>query len=154
VHKNYYCSINTNVFTPPAIRQSKADYLPQMKMLAWFFMIMVALCNRADHYIFPCDFYLLSFFFPRPQIGCLPYFYTWRGPSANLECMSEMCCSRIAANTGCKKVAKNRHLGTIPQLRWATSSQLRHVSTIGKKLKQQYLLHMSLQYGELGPSSG
>jgi len=28
--------------------------------------IMVALCNRADHYIFPCDFYLLSsssFFF-------------------------------------------------------------------------------------------
>jgi len=22
---------------------------------------MVALCNRADHYIFPCDFYLLFF---------------------------------------------------------------------------------------------
>ena len=32
------------------------------------------------------------------------------------------------------------------------SSELRHVSTIGKKLvKQQYLPHMSLQYGELGP---
>jgi len=31
-------------------------------------LVMVALCNRADHYIFlPCDFYLLSsiFFFPR-----------------------------------------------------------------------------------------
>jgi len=63
-----------------------------------------------------------------------------------------MCCLRLAANTGCKKVAKNRHLGTIAQLRRAISSQLRHVSAIGKKLvKQQYLLHMSLQYGELGP---
>ena len=32
-----------------------------------------------------------------------------------------------------QKVAKNRHLGTIPQLCRAISSQLRHVSTIGKK---------------------
>ena len=65
-----------------------------------------------------------------------------------------MCCLRLAANTGRKKVAKNRHLGTIAQLCRAISSQLRHVSTIGKKLvKQQYLLHMSLQYGELRPSS-
>jgi len=81
--------------------------------------------------------------------------YTWRGPSANLECRSEMCCWQLAANTGRKKVAKNRHLGTIAQLRQAISSQLRHASTIGKKLiKQQYLLHLSLQYGELRPSSG
>ena len=61
-----------------------------------------------------------------------------------------MCCARLATNTGCKNDAKNRHLGTIPQLCWAISSQLRHVSTIGKKLvKQQYLHHISLQYGEL-----
>jgi len=26
-------------------------------------LIMAALWNRADHYIFPCNFYLLSFFF-------------------------------------------------------------------------------------------
>jgi len=56
------------------------------------------------------------------------------GPSANLECRSERCCTRLAANTGPKNVAKNRHLGTIPQLCRAISSQLRHVSTIGKKL--------------------
>jgi len=50
---------------------------------------------------------------------------------------------------------KTRHLGTIAQLCWAISSQIRHVSTIGKKLvKQQYLLHMSPQYGELWPTSG
>jgi len=35
---------------------------------------------------------------------------------------------------GPKKVAKNRHLGTIPQLCRAISLQLRHVLTIGKKL--------------------
>jgi len=40
----------------------------------------------------------------------------------------------LAENTGRKNVAKNRHLGTIPQLCWAISSQLRHVSTIGKNL--------------------
>jgi len=51
--------------------------------------------------------------------------------------------------------AKNRHLHTIAQLCLATSSQLRHVSTIRKKIvKQQYLPHMSSQYGELRLTSG
>jgi len=45
---------------------------------------------------------------------------------------------------------KNRHLGTIAQLCQAISLQLRHVSTIRKKLvKQQYVLH-----SELRPTSG
>ena len=69
----------------------------------------------------PCGFFLLSiylpFFYSTPnlsgQIRCLPYFYTWRGLSANLECRSERSYSRLAANTGRKKVAKTRHLGTI-----------------------------------------
>jgi len=64
-----------------------------------------------------------------------------------------MCCSRLAANTGRKKVAKNRHLGTIAQLQRAISSQLRHVSTIGKKLvKQQNLptcLYNMVNFGPL-----
>jgi len=77
------------------------------------------------------------------------------GLSANLECRSEMCCTRLARNTGRKNNAENRHLGTITQLCRAESSQLRHVSTIGKLLvKQQYLLQMSPQYGELRPTSG
>jgi len=51
--------------------------------------------------------------------------------------------------------AKNRHLGTIAQFCRAISSQMRHVSTIGKKiLKQQYLIHMFPQYGKLRPTSG
>ena len=54
-----------------------------------------------------------------------------------------------------QKWRKNRHLGTIPQLCRAISSQLRHASTIGKKLvRQQYLLHMSSQYGEFRLTSG
>ena len=84
-----------------------------------------------------------------------PYYHTWCGLSANLECMSEMCSTRLAENTRPKKVAKNRHLVTITQLCRAISSQPRHVLTIRKKLvKQQYLPHMSSQYGELRPTSG
>jgi len=45
-----------------------------------------------------------------------------------------MCCTRLAENTGRKKVAKKRHLGTIAQICRAISSQIRHVSTIGKNM--------------------
>jgi len=66
------------------------------------------------------------------------------GFSVNLECRSEMCCMRLAGNTGRKNDCKNRHLRTIAQLCWAVSLELRHASTIRKKLvKQQYVLHMS-----------
>jgi len=54
-----------------------------------------------------------------------------------------MCCTRLAANTGRKNYAKNRHLRTIAQLCRAISSQLRNISIIGKKLvKQQYFPHI------------
>jgi len=57
--------------------------------------------------------------------------------------MSEMSCTRLDENTGRKNDVKNRHLRTIAQLSRAISSQLRHISTVGKKrAKQQYLLHM------------
>jgi len=112
---------------------------------------MVALCNRADHYIFALWF--LSFFFCLMSAAAdwmSAILHTWCGLSANIRCRSETCCTRLAENTGRKKVAKNRHLGTIPQLCRAISSQIRHVSTIGKKhVKQQYVLHTSPQYGEL-----
>jgi len=41
---------------------------------------------------------------------------------------------RLAENTGRKNDAKNRHLRTIAQLCRAISSQLKHISTIGKNL--------------------
>jgi len=71
--------------------------------------------------------------------------------SANLEYTSEMCCTWLAGNAGRKKSPKIRHLCTIAQVCWVISSQLMHISTIGKKLvKQQY----GEQYGEPRPTSG
>ena len=75
---------------------------------------MAALCSRRGHYIFILRFLNFSFFFflfflacSQPsQIGCLPYFHTWCGLSANLEGRSEMCCTRLAENKG-RKIAKN-----------------------------------------------
>jgi len=46
--------------------------------------------------------------------------------------MSEMWCTWLAGNAGPQQSPKNRHLGAIAQLCRAISSQLRHVSTIGK----------------------
>jgi len=86
---------------------------------------------------FLSSIYLLSFFIPRLISAVADWMSTiliWCGLSANLECRSEMCCTRLAGNTGRKNDAKNRHLGTIAQLCRAISSQLRHISTIEKKL--------------------
>jgi len=85
--------------------------------------------------IFSSRFFLLSFLvFSSPnlsrrpsQTGCLPYFYTCCGPSANLECRSEMCCARLAGNAGPKNRKKIRHPGTIAQLCRPIYLQLRHV---------------------------
>jgi len=97
---------------------------------------MAALRSRCGHYIFALWF-LSSFFFAesqRSQIGCLPYFHTWCGPSANLEGRSEMCCTRLAGNARPKKSPKIHRLHTITQLYRAISPQLRHISTIGEKV--------------------
>ena len=57
------------------------------------------------------SFFLFLLAYSQPsQVGCLPYFHTWCVLSANLQCRSEMCCSRLAANAGPKNVAKNDHL--------------------------------------------
>jgi len=64
-----------------------------------------------------------------------------------------MCRTWVGGNAGPKTLPKILHLGTIAQLCRAISSQLRHVSKIGKIVKQQYLLHMSPQYGKLRPTS-
>ena len=49
----------------------------------------------------------------RSEIGCLPYFGTRSGLSANLECRSEMRCTRVAANTGRKKSPSRHHRTTL-----------------------------------------
>ena len=63
----------------------------------------------------PCSFYL-SIFFSSPNLSGwrLDVYHTsWCGLSANLECMSEMCGTRLAANTGRKKSPFWHHLTTL-----------------------------------------
>jgi len=120
---------------------------------------MAALRSRCGHYISALWFLSSIFFFSRLISAVAdwmsPILAHMCGLSANLRCRCETCCTALAANTGRKKASKNRHLGTIAQVCWAMSLQLRHVSTIGKKLiKQQYLPHTFPQYGKLRPTSG
>jgi len=101
-------------------------------MYDFLLVIMAAMRSRCGHYIFALWFLSIIFFFfysqsQRPQIGSLPHFHTWCGPSVNLECGFEMCCTRLTGNTGRKNDAKNRHL--------------------------RHIFLMSLQYSELRPTS-
>jgi len=108
-------------------------------------VIMAALrIADADIIFLPCGFNLLLFFSSPNLSGRRVdvYHTSTHGVAANLECRSEMCCTRLAGNTGRKNDANNRHLRTIAQLYRAESSQLRHLSTIRKLVKQQCLLHI------------
>ena len=115
-------------------------------------LFMAAPCNRGAIIFLPCDFYLSSvffFFFSSPNLSGhrLDLYHTsTHGVSlVRISNAGLKCAARGSLQIRDAKVAKNRHLGTIAQLCRAISSQLRHVSTIGKKLvKQQYLLYMFL----------
>ena len=107
-------------------------------------LFIVALCNRADHIYFHPVVCSSFFLFSSHNLSGrrLDVCHTSTRLSANLGCRSETCCTRLAGNAGRKESPKSRHLRTIAQLCRAISSQLRHVSKIGKKfVKQQYLLH-------------
>ena len=76
--------------------------------------LLLWLPNRAGHYILQLWFLLSfsSFFLAyalRLQIGCLPYFTH----CANLECRSEMCCTRLAENIGHKNLPYAQHRTTL-----------------------------------------
>jgi len=106
-------------------------------------------------------FFFLSSFFPRLisdvagwMSTILPHVVWACGLSANLGCRFETCCIQLAENTGRKNRQKFSIWAQIVQLCRAISSQQRHVSTIGKLVKQQYLLQMSPQCDKLRPTSG
>jgi len=124
-------------------------------------LITVALWNRADYYIFALWFLLSFFFFPRliSAVGdwmtaILPHMVWHCGLSANLGCRSETCCTRLAENAGRKKLPKiaicapsYKFVGLYLR-NWGTYRQSEK-----KLVKQQYLLQMFSQYGELWPTS-
>jgi len=81
----------------------------------------------------PCGFF---FFLSLPNLSS---WSTWCGLSANLECRSETCCTRLAENAGRKKSPKSRHLLTIIQLCRAISSQRRHPAPFIDNRKKNFL---------------
>ena len=110
---------------------------------------MAALWNGEGHYIFALWF-LSSFFYQRPQIGCLPYFHTWCGLCANLECRSEMCCKWLAENTGRKKSPFCHHRTTLSGCIFATKACIDN----RKKMINADTSYTCLHDGELRPTNG
>jgi len=117
---------------------------------------MFALTGQKYLYL---SFFLSIFFLPVISAvtdwisTILQYFDTWCGLSANLECMSEICCTRLSGNTGRKNDSKIRHLRIIARLCQAISSQLRHISTVGKNVLSSNVssrcLHSMVNFGLL-----
>ena len=116
--------------------------------MSWTF-VMVALCNRADHYIFALwflSFYRLSIFFiPRLILAATGWMSTilwhmvWPWCEFRMQVWNVLHAARCKYRT--QQWCKNRHLCTSAQLCRAISSQLRHVSTIGKNLLSSNISH-------------
>jgi len=86
-------------------------------------------------YFCPVVSFYVSFFYSSPNLSGhrldvyhTSYFHTWCGPSANLECRSEMCCTRLAGNTGqkkwCKKSPSAHHRTTLSGYIFATKARI------------------------------
>ena len=90
------------------------------------------------------------------QIGCLPYFHTWCGLSANLECRSEKCCARLAGNTGRKKSQKKSPSGHHPITLsgYIFSTKARIDNQKKNLLSSNISSRCPPQYGELRPTNG
>ena len=125
-----------------------------------FFLFLWPHYGIGQAIMFPsCGFFFLLCFFlflaySQPsQIGCLPFFRTWCGLSANLGCRSETWCTRIADNTGRKKSPKIRHQRAIAQLCRAIFATKARIDNRKKSVKQRYLPHMLSHCGELRASA-
>jgi len=109
---------------------------------------MVALCNRADHYIFILflsSFFLSSYFFPRLISAVGDWMFTilrHMVHSANLECRSEMHCTRLAANIGRKISPSRHHCTTLSGHIFAIKACIDNRKK--KLVKQQYLLYSNM----------
>jgi len=65
----------------------------------------------------PSGFFFLLLFFSSPNLSRhrldVYHVYTWCGPSVNLECRSETCCTQLAGNAGPKKSPSGHHCTTL-----------------------------------------
>ena len=141
------------------VLSSNQQYCINETIVMWIFMAVLR--SRCGHYTLQLrllSFFVLSFFVAysqRSETGCLPYFHTWCGLSANLERRSEMCCTQLAGNTGRKNDAKRsptaHHRTTLLGCIFVTKARIDNWKK--KLVKQQYLPQMFSQYGELRASA-
>jgi len=62
-----------------------------------------------------------------------------------------MCCTRLAESTGRKNSPSAHHHTTLSGYIFTTKA---YIDNQTKLIKQQYLLHIAAQYGELWPTNG
>ena len=117
-------------------------------------LIMAALHSICGHYIFVLWF-LLSSICQLSHIGCLPYFHTWCGSGLSAYLVAGL--KRTACGSLNIQDAKNHqnspsmhHRTTLSSYIFATKAR---IDNRKKVVIQQYLPHMSLQYGEFQPTS-
>jgi len=120
---------------------------------------MVALCNRADHYILPCGFFFF-FFFSSPNLSRrrLDVYHT------STHGVALVPISDAGLKPAARGSLKVQDAKTSPKIAiWAPShatlsgyifATKAHYRQSEKIVKHQYLLHMSSQYGELPPTNG
>jgi len=104
--------------------------------------VIASFDSMAGQYILQLCF-LLSFFllFSLPILSDrrLDVYRTTTGPSANLECRSEMCCTRLTENTEHKNSPSAHHRTTLSGYIFITKARIDNQK---KFVKQQYLLHI------------
>jgi len=137
----HHCSVQVldfSEYSVQALMVSVALYCLLCIVLQHSNIIMAGMHSRCGHFIFILWFLLLSFSSsPNLSLRRLDVYHTSTHDvalvqisNAGLKCAA---CGSLKIQDA-KKSPKIRHLGTIAQLCRVVSSQLRHVSTIGKNV--------------------
>jgi len=98
-----------------------------------------------------------SFFFSSPNLSGrrLDVYHTWCGTSANLECRSEMCCTRLAGNPGPKNSPSGHHRTNLLGYIFATNAC---IDSWKKLVKHQFTSstcpHNMVNFGPLAAEIG
>jgi len=119
----------------------------------WILVFMATLHSRCGHYIFVL--FLLLLLFPRlisAVTDWIPYFHTWCGLSANVECRCVKCAAHGLLEMQDQIIAKSspfvHHRTTLLSYIFQTKAC---IDSRKKLVKQQYLPHMPYNMVNFGP---
>jgi len=124
-----------------------------------FGFIMAVLWNRTGRYIFILWFFL-SFFFSSPILSrrTVPYFHTWCGLSANLECRSENVLHAAHGKYRTQTIAKNslsaHHRTTLSGCIFASKACIDNRKNVNQQYLLQLYLHNMANFGPLTADIG